>query len=238
MGGMIKDINYLMNRAIESFQNSNFEEAIELLLKLLEIQPKNFEALSFIGFLSALQGRPLDAKKYLVRALEENANDRLALTNLSKVYFELDDLTSSLVTIEKVLQIDLKNAEIYYLKAKCLYRLNKVEDSLKYFKKTLGLKSNYPEVLLDLSNVLCELNQFNEALIHIDQAIKLKNDYQRAWSNKGAILHELKRYDEALHHLNRAIELDPLSYEAWEKKVIPCMNLNGMTTPLPTMIKR
>ena len=218
MGGMIKNIDYLMNRAIESYQNSNFEEAIDNLQKLLEIQPKNFEALNFIGFLNALKGRPVDAKKYLMRALEENASDRLALINLAKAHFELNELTSSLVTIEKAIKIDSKNSEIYYLKAKCLCKLNEFENSIEYFRKALELKSNYPEVLLDLSNVLCELSRFDEALIQIDQAIKLKNDYLRAWFNKSAILHELKRYDEALYNLNRVIELDPLSHEAWEKK--------------------
>ncbi len=78
-------------RAQESNQSEAYDQAIELLRKALQENPKNEDAYESLGVILAKQGKITDAIKVMHQLEMINPNSIMAQTNLSIFYMKLGD---------------------------------------------------------------------------------------------------------------------------------------------------
>ena len=78
-------IEHLLEEAKFYILNNRFEEAEKYLKTLLKEQPKNVEALFYMGLLNELLNRLTEAREYYEKVLELSPNHESAEEHLSRL---------------------------------------------------------------------------------------------------------------------------------------------------------
>ena len=206
---MNPQIGFLLNKALESLRNLNFESAELYLKQALRLESSNPHVLRLLGVISAQRRQYSDALKYLNSSLKNLPKNSLTLSNLGNVFLELREYGNALDAYDKSIKIDSKYEEVWSNKGNVLNELKRYDEAIAHHDKALSLKPDYAEGWSNKGNVLNELKRYEEAIAHHDKALSLKPDYAEGWSNKGITLNELKRYDEAIAHFDKALSLKP-----------------------------
>jgi tetratricopeptide (TPR) repeat protein len=222
---MTSNISSLLEQSIQSFKIANFKKTKLLLLKVLELQSNNFDAIHLLGVLSGIEDNHHKAFNYFKVAIKIKPKNHLAHFNLAKALSKLGNDTEAIEHYSISIKLKSDYAEAWNNKGVSLSNLKQYEESLSYYDQAIQLKSNYAEAWNNKGVSLKNLKRYEESLSYYDQAIKLKLDYVGAWNNKGVSLNKLKRYEESLSYYDQAIKLKPDYAEAWNNKGVSLKNL-------------
>jgi predicted O-linked N-acetylglucosamine transferase (SPINDLY family) len=202
-------INSLLQDAINFFFKNNFVEAKILLYKILDSEPKNFDALNLIGVINGNENNHLEALNFFKKAQKIRPGDNLINFNLAKSFSEIGDDLEAVKYYEIAIKLDKNHLDSLLNFGKSLDQLKRYDEALIYYDHAIKIKPDYFEAHYNKGNTLKTLKLNDEALIHYDQAIKLKPDFFEAYNNRGATFESLKRYDDALFNYDQAIKLKP-----------------------------
>jgi tetratricopeptide (TPR) repeat protein len=197
----------LLKNAVECLEQQKWNDADNLISKVLEIDQKNFQALQLKGIVMGIKGEHRDACNYFKKALKIDDGDLRLLFNYSKALFEDKNIRESLRYIEKVLNIDKSNSDAWLNYGNCLAYLKRNEEALHAFRVASQLNPNSPNPLVNQTNILNLEENFLEAVDVANQAIKIDQSVPEAWFSLGNSYHGLKRYDEAIYYFDKAVEL-------------------------------
>ena len=211
-------INSLLQDAINNFKRNNFLEAKILLLKILNIEPKNFDALNVIGVINGNENNHLAALNFFKKAQKIRPDYNLINYNLAKSYSEIGKDIEAIKYYEIAIKLDKNHLGSLLNFGKSLHQLKRYDEALGHYDQAIKLKPDFVDAYNNKGVTLNNLKRYDEALGHYDQAIKLKPDFVDAYYNKGVTFDELKRYDEALGHYDQAIKLKPDYYRAYSNK--------------------
>ena len=178
---MNNNINFYFEKLKKNFEKKNFNQAKKFLLKIIKLQPNNFDALHNMGIILSINNQNLLAIDYLEKARLLNPNNNSVTYNLANTWNNIG--------------IELRNNHQY-------------DDSLIHFDKAIQTKSDYVEAFNNKGNLLIELKRYDEALTYFDKAIQIKPDYFEALNNKAVTLKNLQRYDEALFCYEKIIKIN------------------------------
>jgi len=170
-------INSLLQDAINNFEKNNFVEAKVLLYKILDIEPKNFDALKIIGVIHGNENNHLEALNFFKKAQKIKPGDNLINFNLAKSFSEIGDDLEAVKYYEIAIKLDKNHLDSLLNLGKSLEQLRKYDEALIYYDHAIKLKPDYFEAHYNKGNTLKTLKRNDEALIHYDQAIKLKPDF-------------------------------------------------------------
>jgi len=186
-----------------------WEKYIELIKKNKVISPQVEEKLAYayyrLGYSAYQRGDYGTCIAYLKEAISVDAEMIEAHYWLGRVFYEIDNLTDSQMSWEKVLDIDAR-----YPKAE--YFLNKVEKSIKYGKEAYeSYEAGYK---------LYEQKLYENAIYQYRQAIRYNNDFSSAYYWLGRIYFELGNYKESVNNWKEVLRLDPENKDAiyWLKQ--------------------
>ena len=213
-------INSLLQDAIKNFKKDNFSEAKILSLKILDIEPRNFDALNIIGATAGKENNYIEAINFFKKAQKIKPNNNFINFNLAQALSAIGNYLEAI----KYYKIAIKLNKNYFWSwlnfAKSLHKLKSYNKALIHYDQAIKLKPDFATAYNNKGVTLSDLKRYDEALIHYDQAIKLKPDYPEPYNNKGNIFNNLKRYDEALNHYDQAIKLKPDFPAAYNNKGI------------------
>ncbi|HTC21598.1 MAG TPA: tetratricopeptide repeat protein, partial [bacterium] len=125
-------------------KEGNFEEAINMMKKVIEVQPDNADAFNYIGYSYADKGIRLDdAKKYVEGALKLDPDNSYYLDSLGWVYYQKGLYQDAQAQFEKAIKL-LKSAQkddsvIFDHLAQVLMKLGQKDDAVAQWKKALQL---------------------------------------------------------------------------------------------------
>jgi tetratricopeptide (TPR) repeat protein len=213
---MSPQVAFLLSRAIESIEASNFPTAQLALSQALKLEPSNPEVLRLNGVLSALKEDYDGALTYLEKAIKISPKFAVALSNKGNVYLEIGRLEESLICYNKAISIQPGNHETHNNKGNLLQELKKYDEALACYDTAILLKSDYYEAYTNRANALKELKRFDEALLSYEKSISLSPTHADAWSGMGWAFHAIKLDNNAEHYLLKAINLDPSYAHAQE----------------------
>jgi protein O-GlcNAc transferase len=215
---MNSQINSLLQEAIQNIQRNNLVEAKVLLLKILDTEPSNFDALNIIGVITGKENNHIEAINFFRKAQKIKPDNNLINFNLAKAFSESGNDLEAIKYYKIAIRLDKNHLGSCLNFANSLYELERYDEALSYYDQALKLKPNYAEAYYNKGNIFRNLKRYDEALYNYDQALKLKPDYVIAYCNKGNIFKDLKRYDEALYHYDQAIKLKPDFAEVYNNK--------------------
>lgn len=208
-------IQILLQQAIESFQNKNFDRATSFLVKILEMDDENIPAFHILGLIKASQAQYNAAAKYLSKAAQLNPNDASIQYNLAKALLDDGSIEESIPHHKKAVDLAPNNPEAWLNFGKANLSLLDYKIAMDCFERALAINPSYAEALLNKGTALKELHHLDEALYYFERALGINSNLAEAWSNKALILQKLMRYEEALQAYDKALFISPKMLGAW-----------------------
>lgn len=100
-----KDVNALITNANGLMDSGNYVDAIEEYKKVLEINPKNYDAKTDMGACLHTLGRNLEAKQVFEEVIKENPFHQIAMFNLGIVYSSLNEHDKAIECWNKTIEL-------------------------------------------------------------------------------------------------------------------------------------
>ena len=218
MIAMNPQLQFMLQQAIQAFQNRNFDRADSILKKVIQIDANNLPALHVLGLIKASQANYREAVDFLSRAASIHPSDASIQYNLAKALSDCGQDIESIPHHKMAVQLAPNNPEAWLNYGNTVSKLCYHDDASTHYDQALSLKPDYVEAWFNKANAMHELKRYDEAITHYDQALSLKPDYAEAWSNKGLTLVELNFHNEAIAAYSNAIELDDKFFDAYWNK--------------------
>ena len=132
-----KDSNYFL-LAILLDDAKNFEESIAAGKKAIELNPKNADALNFVGYsLAENEGDLTEAKKFIKAALELEPKNGYFIDSLGWVYFKENNFTAAVTELERAVELVPSDAVILEHLANAYLKVKDFDKSLSVLTRAL-----------------------------------------------------------------------------------------------------
>ena len=200
------------------FRTGRYEEALPLIRRYIEYDPKFGEAYKILGMTQFMLGRVEAAELELTRASKLNPRDWESIYYLGRLYFERGDLHTALATFQKVLAIDPYNVKAHNGLGETYTMLTRFHEAEKAYLKAIELerqqtiKSEWP--YFNLGVLYRAQGRTQEALVYLRQALTRNPKGATGKAKLAAVLIDAGKYDEALKELGEAVEIDPDNRES------------------------
>lgn len=124
-------------------------KAIEIMRKILEKNKDHADALNYIGYTYADEGRNLkEALQMIKRALRLKPGSGYIIDSLGWVYFRLGDLEKAQRYLLQALELEPHDPTIHEHVAELYERLGQKQKALRHYKKSLELGHSEPNRIL------------------------------------------------------------------------------------------
>jgi len=172
---------------LKSFKG-DYENAVQLLKKALEINPRYSEAaINLIYVLNEL-GRYDEAKK-----IQEK---------LKNITLKQREKTLDPFVIGKIANLHAELGERYV-------EIGLYEDAINEYKKAIKLRPTFVDLRTRLAVLLREQGEIEEAIEHLTQCLLEKKDYIPALIQLGLTYYVMGEYELAKKQWNRVLSIDP-----------------------------
>ncbi len=218
---MNSQISTALQQGMRLFQSRRFKEAEGVFARILNVSPKNIDALQLLGLTVFQLGRPAEAEQFLRKAIrQDKAISKLHynLGHILEVQGKLKEALSSFRTASKLDPNDewvLVNLGVVYGK------MSRLEEGIATCRKALKVNPSNVAALSNLGQFLWRSEQVGEARKVLERAIEIQPEFPQALGNLGAILLSNGELDLAEKYLRRAYAVAPNQLEV-------LINLSGV----------
>ncbi len=204
----IDDLSYV-RAAWEFLKSNDYDGADRQARKALELNPKNPDALYYLGL--AMFGRKQydEAIEHMAEAAKLKPKDAEIRTQLGVVCIAKGQLDRAVGHLQKAIEIAADNSEAYFNLGVAMYRRGDKAKAAENWRQSLQLKPNDYEAHYNLALVLGEQGQADQAIEHYRRTVELKPDHTLAHGGLGVALCVKGAFQEGVEHLAKAVELDP-----------------------------
>ena len=198
-----------LQRALTCHRQGRLAEAEQIYLAVLAKQPRQFEALHFLGLLKLQQGRAHDALELLTAAAKIKPDATEVLPSMGAALAAVGRHEEALSFWNRILKANPGDVDAHYNRGVTLSQLGRHGEALESYDKALAIRPDHLVALFNRGNVLALLERCEEAVNSYDKAIALSSRYVDALNNRGIVLAKLGRYPSALDSFERALALGP-----------------------------
>ena len=215
-----------LNEAIRLHQAGQLKESAAAYAFVLQMQPRQFDALHLLGIVCIQQNNPQRAIEWLRKALKVNPESAHVHSNLGNALLASKQADAALASFDRAIAIAPDFAEAHVNRGDALRRLGKLESAVDSFKQAIAIKPDLMEGYANLGKALEDLGQPDEAVAVFDQAIAISPDSAAAFYNRGNALKANRQADAALASYDQALRLNPAYAEAWYNKGVVLQERN------------
>ena len=203
------DIDRALALAKALHGNGRLPEAERLYRQILQMEPRQHEALHLLGLLARQAGQPGAALALIGQALEVQPQSADYRNSQGLCLQDTGELQAAIRSFREALALNDGSAVIHYNFANALRDSGDFEAALVQFQRALALQPDLALAQLNIANVLVRLGRLDDALLACDAALALQPGMVQAWTNQGNILDAQARWNEALASYERALALQP-----------------------------
>jgi tetratricopeptide (TPR) repeat protein len=190
-------------------QAGQFPQAQKIYAEILEAEPKNADALHYMGIL-ALQGQaPEQAETLIKQAVAALPDYAEAYNNLGFVQSQLGKIEDAIASYRRAVEIMPGYGEAFYNLGNALSEARRFEEARESLDAACRAMPTHAPSHNNLADALRELGRLEDAAEHLRRALEIDPDYALAHYNLGNVARLLDQPDEALAHYQRALELKP-----------------------------
>ena len=201
--------NQLAAAALDSHLSGNLAQAEQLYRQVLEVEPDNGNALSFLGALAYQAGRLEEAAGFYRRAVELKPNSAAVHHSLGNVLHALGQTEQANAAFRRATECDPNHAEAHFNLGNGLFDQNRLAEAAASYRRALAIRPHNPDALCNLGNVLEAQGELDEAVAAYRNALVLRPDLAHVHNNLGNILKERGLTVEAAASYRRALAINP-----------------------------
>ncbi len=169
----VTDPAELTRRAFQKQEIGAYEEAIEILTKALEIDPKFIPAHYRRGLVYEEWDRRKEAAAAYQQALELDPKHLDARLGLASVYGKSFKNELAIMEFEKAAELKPKDPEIQFKIALEYWYLQKLPETAEHYRKVIALNPDHLQAHLNLASVYESMKEWDMALKEIAISRKL-----------------------------------------------------------------
>ncbi len=204
-----------MNLAIEYPNVQNYPEAIKYLVKALDADPNNEDALYEMAYCYELSKNHKESIITFNRIIDKAPYNEHAWFNLGVSYQALNLFEKALVAFDYVIIIDENFHAAFFNKANVLVQLEKFREAIDLYKKALAFEILDSLIYFYIGDCYDNLEEHRNALTYFEKAVKKDETMAEAWLGASSSLDILGREIEALEYAKKAISSDPENGDYW-----------------------
>lgn len=195
---MSDPIQSLLQQAISHHQQGRLQLAEDTYAQVLQINPRQFDALHLIGLIAKQRGDHETALNFFAKAIQVDARQAKVHCNLGATLQELGKSKEALACYELAISLQADYAMAWNNRGNCLRYLGRYDEALESFTKAMELQIAYPEAYLNRAVCLQDMNEHEHALLDVEDALRLRPHYPAVQFARGFSLQQLRRYELAL----------------------------------------
>ena len=197
----LKELIDLSNRA---FQEKNFQKSIELLKKIVVLQPNTYEVYLRLGLASSSLGNLEEAIGYFEKGALINPNSSPIYCNLGNLYAELNNKNVALKNYFRAIELNPKNFNANYNLGSFYFKIGDLENSEKYLKLAINIIPNHFYVYNSLFLLYDRSNNFKKLEEILKQAKNFFPDNLLIKFFEGIVEYRKKNFKEAIDIFSKA----------------------------------
>lgn len=187
----------------------NYNEVYECLKCSLELNHKNFEALSRMWYTVEFAGAFEDSIKFHDKLLDKDPYSYMAWHNLGSAYFCLGLLEKAIDAYEYCLAINANHDMAYRECGDAYYKLKNYPKAIEYFQQAIEVSKPYEDLYYAIGLCFERLKDFTKARAHYRKALSADPKFDPAFFRIGFTYKKEKHWNNALHFFKKALKLDP-----------------------------
>ena len=203
------NINQLLQKAIKVHNNGKTQDAQDLYIKILKINPKHPDANHNLGLIELSMNNTETALSLFKLALDVNPNINQFWISYTNSLIEIKRYVEAELICKKAIDLKPDFPEAYYNLALALQELNRLGASELNYRKAIELKPDYAAAHNNLGNVLKNIGKLDEAEVNYKIAISLMPNYSEVYNNLGNVLKDMGKLAEAKINYIKATQLKP-----------------------------
>jgi len=174
----------LVAAGAEHYQGQRFDDAESVLVKALRKNPRNIDAMRFLGMVYHSQGKKMrDAEALLRKAVRIAPDFHQAYSNLGRVLIDSDQCDKAIPVYQRLISLQPDDDDAYAGLGRAYAYTGDISSALDAYRKSIELNPDVPSIHMALAHMLKTLGQQEDALAHYRRAIKLKPDLGESyWS--------------------------------------------------------
>lgn len=177
--------------------------------RLLQDEPRFYEAYYFLGQIALKKGELITAEKNLLRAYQQFPGSSSTMISLASLYYAFEELDLSLEYYEKTIKMAPNYRDALLGKAMCLSYLGRHHEAIEVCNIMLALGNYYlGESYYWLAWNQNELGELENAWENIENSKKYLIGYGQVYSLAGTIAFNQKELDEAEKNFLEACKQD------------------------------
>ncbi len=201
------EFDKLIQEGISLKNQEEYEKALELLEKALEISPKSARVRQFIGETYKKMGNIEKAEETLQEAVEINPQYIKVHQSLGDLYQEVGDKEKALESFEKAIKISPHNAKRQTTLGQMYLESGDVEQAEKAFEKAVEAEPNNPDIKTNIGEIFLERGHAEKAAIVFKDSLNQKEDVH-VYNRLGIALRRKGKVNEAIKEYHKALKLD------------------------------
>src|SRR5947209_6072468 len=168
-----KDAQTEFDKGRASLQDKKAKDAIQHLLKAVELYPEFFEAQFLLGRAYMEDSALKESASALHKALEIKPDDVATLISLGEVYRREKSYEDAEKTLQEAVKLDDKSWQAYFALARVYLEMGDVMKAAPPIGHTLQLKPDFAEAHLLAGNILLRVNQPERAQTEYEEYLRL-----------------------------------------------------------------
>ena len=209
------DIEQKLQEAIVFHQSGQLQRAEQIYQQVLQISPRNADALNLLGFLAYQVGRCEVAANLIAKAIEVDSKQYIFFINLGLVRQEQGELDKSIEAYHKAIEINPNDARIYYNLGAAQKKQGKLDNAIQTYQQAIEINPDDAEIYNSLGTTLQKQEKLDQAIQVYHRALEINSSYSEAFYNLGLALQEQGELDQAIQAYHRALEINPNYSEAY-----------------------
>ena len=205
----MEDASDLLGQAVRLHQQGRLDQAQALYRRVLDLNPRQFDALHLLGVIERQRGAPLRAVELIEEALRIDPLQARAHCNLGAALQDLGRTDAALASYEASLRLDPAYALAWDNRGNTLRRLGRLAEALDSYERALGIHPNLADAWCHRAIALHDLGRHADAVASAEQALAMRPAYADAFVALGHALQALDRHADSIDAYGRALALAP-----------------------------
>jgi tetratricopeptide (TPR) repeat protein len=205
----------LLQQAVGWHQQGNLAEAERGYRGILAINPRNFNALGFLGTVYLQRGDAAQALTLLDRSIALNARQPLAHCNRGHALQQLNQQEDALRSFDLALKAQPDFVDACFGRAVALQTLGRADAAFDAYRKVVAFNPRHLDAHIRMGNVLLGGRRFEEAFKAYQSALVLAPQSAGLHCNLGLVCQRMGRIEESIAAYEKAVALQPDFAEAF-----------------------